>query len=160
MTSEKPNPELIFDALNAYQKSATLSGAIELDLFTGVGEGKNTVSQLAEYCKATAKGIRVLCDFMVIQGFLGKDDGHYLLTPISAAFLDRKSPSYLGSIVRFLKQPSIEGAFQDVASLVRKGGTLLPGQDGRGEQSHLGRICQKHGTIGSPDGPVCSSQVS
>ncbi|MFN8007306.1 MAG: hypothetical protein U0V70_09840 [Terriglobia bacterium] len=46
MTSEKPNPELIFDALNAYQKSATLSGAIELDLFTGVGEGKNTVSPI------------------------------------------------------------------------------------------------------------------
>jgi len=47
---------------------------------------------------------------------------------VSALYLDRHSPHYLGTIARFLNQPSMEKAFDDVASLVRKGGTLLPGQ--------------------------------
>ena len=36
---QQPSPELIFDTLNAYQKTAALRGAIELDLFTAIDKG-------------------------------------------------------------------------------------------------------------------------
>ena len=49
--------------------------------------------------------MRILCDFMTIQGFLTKQDGAYGLTPDSAVFLDKKSPAYLGSIAFFLMHP-------------------------------------------------------
>jgi hypothetical protein len=33
-----PNPDLLFDTLNAYQRTAALRAAIELDVFTRIGE--------------------------------------------------------------------------------------------------------------------------
>ena len=35
----QPTPERIFDTLNAYQRTAALRGAIDLDLFTAIDEG-------------------------------------------------------------------------------------------------------------------------
>ena len=38
-TGSMPSPELFFDTMNAYQRTAALKAAIELDLFSAVGEG-------------------------------------------------------------------------------------------------------------------------
>jgi hypothetical protein len=45
------------------------------------------------------RGLRTLCDYLVAIEFLTKLGAKYALMPISAAFLDRKSPAYaaLGS---------------------------------------------------------------
>ena len=122
---QAPNPILVFEALNAYQRTSTLRGAIELDLFTVIGEGSSTANAIAARVGASEKGIRVLCDYLTIGGFLQKRDMAYSLTPDSAAFLDRRSPGYIGSIAGFLGLAQKSGAFDDIAALVRKGGTLL-----------------------------------
>jgi len=75
----RPNPELILDTLNAYQRTAALRAAIELDIFTAIGEGVATVEALAQRCRATGRGIRILCDYVTICGFLTKRDGRYAL---------------------------------------------------------------------------------
>ena len=49
-----PSPELIFETLNAYQRSAALRAAIELDLFQAIGEGPGDVASLARRCKRHA----------------------------------------------------------------------------------------------------------
>ena len=36
--SQQPSPELFFETLNAYQRTQSLKGAIELDLFTAIAE--------------------------------------------------------------------------------------------------------------------------
>ena len=38
-TTHAPSPELFFDTMNAYQRTAALKAAIELDLFSAVGDG-------------------------------------------------------------------------------------------------------------------------
>ena len=48
---QMPSPELIFQALTAYQQSAALRGAIELDLFTAIAEGQDTAAALAELAR-------------------------------------------------------------------------------------------------------------
>jgi len=127
-TQQKPaSPELYFETINAYQRTAALLGAIDLDLFTAVGEGNATPAEIAARCGADARATRILCDFLTIAGFLTKEDGRYGLTTDSAAFLDRRSPMYIGGTSRFLHTQMIQTAFSDVAALVRKGGTLLPG---------------------------------
>ena len=78
--SRSRNPELIFDTLNAYQKTAALRAAIELDVFTAIGEGADTVAALAKRCQATERGIRILCDYLTIIGFLTKHGQQYALT--------------------------------------------------------------------------------
>ena len=47
--------------------------------------------------RASDRGMRILCDYLVINGFLTKNAGQYALTPESAAFLDRRSPTYVGA---------------------------------------------------------------
>jgi len=135
---QPPSPALIFDTLNAYQRTAALHAAIELDLFTAIAEGKKTAPNLASRIQASEKGTRVLCDFLVIGGFLTKQGNEYGLTGDSAVFLDRKSPAYMGTITDFLSKVGQEtGAFNDVAAVVRKGGTLISDE----------------GTV-SPDNPI------
>jgi 2-polyprenyl-3-methyl-5-hydroxy-6-metoxy-1,4-benzoquinol methylase len=118
-----PSPDLIFTTLNAYQRTAALRGAIELDLFTALSEGNNTPDALAGRCQASERGMRILCDFLVICGLLTKEGGRYELTPDTALFLNRHSPAYLGESVKFLNSEMLMNNFQDVAAIVRKGGT-------------------------------------
>src|ERR1700730_5216260 len=123
--THQPSPELIFDTLNAYQRTAALRGAIELDLFTAIGEGAATAADLAGKLKVPERGARILCDYLVTIGLLTKQGSRYGLTPDSAVFLDRRSPACLGSAVKFLNLPAVTDGFRDVAAIVRKGGTVL-----------------------------------
>lgn len=120
-------PGIVFENLQAYQRTAALKAAIELDVFRAVGQGKCDVASIAHHASASARGIRILCDFLVIHGLLQKVDGSYQHTPASAAFLDPASPSCLASIVGFLSLQSLREPFEHLADIVRKGTTVLPG---------------------------------
>lgn len=119
-----PGPERIFETLNAYQKTAALKTAIELDVFTAIGQGTNSTAALAKKCQASERGIRILCDFLVVNGFLAKNEQCYELAPDSAIFLNRQSPAYIGSAVGFLTLPELTDAFKDLTAIVRIGGSL------------------------------------
>ncbi len=110
--------------MNSHQRTAALKGAIELDVFTGIGEGKTTADALAERAHASARGMRILCDYLAIIGLLTKQGNQYSLTPDSATFLDKRSPAYLGTAAIFLTNPFIMEANRDIAAVVRKGGTV------------------------------------
>jgi SAM-dependent methyltransferase len=123
-----PSPAIIFDALSAYQRTAALRAAIELDLFRAIGEGPGDVHSLAKQCSASERGIRILCDFLTIMEFLVKEDGHYRHTPTSAAFLDPRSPACVASVARFLGAPTMLDPYSHLADVVRHGRTTLPGE--------------------------------
>jgi len=125
----QPNPERIFDTLNAHQKTAALKAGIELEVFTAIGEGADTAAALARRCQASERGMRTLCDYLTILGFLTKQEQKYGLVPDAATFLDRRSPAYIGSIAGFLTTPEMFDRFRDLTAIVRKGGSL---QDDRG----------------------------
>ena len=127
-SAQPPSPVLFFDTMNAYQRTAALKGAIELDVFTAIAEGAATTAELAKRCKASERGIRILCDYLTVIGFLTKQEERYGLTPDSALFLDRRSPAYLGTATRFLANPTSYEAFGNVAETVRKGTTILAGE--------------------------------
>ena len=120
-----PSPEIIFETLNAYQRTQALRAAIELDVFSAIGQGKTSSAAIAERINASPKGTRVLCDYLTIIGPLTKNaGGSYGLTGDTALFLDRKSPAYMGSVMDFLGKVQEENpAFRDVTAAVRKGGT-------------------------------------
>jgi SAM-dependent methyltransferase len=123
-----PSPEIIFEAVTAYQKAAALSGAIELDLFTAIADGATTAQAIAARIQGTERATRMLCDYLVVTDFLTKQGGEYGLTETSAIFLNRRSPAYLGSITRFLHSEHLKRANTDFAAIVRKGSTLLGGE--------------------------------
>src|ERR1019366_4874400 len=127
-----PNPPLspmrIFEARRAFQQTAALRAAIELDIFTAIGEGATTAADIAAKCGASERGVRILCDTIVTDGFLTKTDGHYSCAPDAALFLDRRSPACIASVAEFLASPETLTGFLSLADCVRQGGTVLPGQ--------------------------------
>ena len=125
-TNPQPNPGIIFETLNAYQRSAALKAAIELDVFSKIAEGNRTADAIAKAAGASSRGIRMLCDFLVVIGFLSKSNGEYSLSVDSAMFLDRKSPAYFGGTVNFLLDPRLTASYADFTEVVRSGRTTLP----------------------------------
>ena len=124
----EPNPGIIFDTLNAYQRSAALKTAIELDLFTEIARGNRNADAIAKAVSASTRGVRILCDYLVVSGFLSKDGDDYSLTLDSGMFLDRNSPAYFGSAARFLLDPRLIAPFLNLTEVVRAGSTTLPGE--------------------------------
>jgi 2-polyprenyl-3-methyl-5-hydroxy-6-metoxy-1,4-benzoquinol methylase len=123
-SSGPPNPATIFDLINGYIDSACLKGAVELEIFTIIAEGVSTAGAIAARAKASERGIRILCDFLTVRGLLTKSGSEYGLAEASAVFLSKKSPAYMGDSVHFLLHESHMQNFRDVASTVRKGGSL------------------------------------
>jgi 2-polyprenyl-3-methyl-5-hydroxy-6-metoxy-1,4-benzoquinol methylase len=120
-----PNPGRLFQTFNAYQQSAAMKAAIDLDVFTAIGDRQTTAEQIAGRAGAAERGIRILCDFLTVMGFLTKKDSHYGLAPDAAMFLDRRSPAYMGSVADFLCSSELLHAFDHLADAVRKGGTVM-----------------------------------
>lgn len=123
--TEGPSPEAFMATVTAYQRSAALKGALDLDLFTAIGAGAETAEAVAARCRASTRGTRILCDYLTADGFLQKAGDRYALTADSAAFLDRRSAAYVGDAAGFIHAPEIREAFADVAEAVRRGGTAL-----------------------------------
>ena len=125
--SEAPNPGLVFEMVQAHQRTAALKAAIELDVFRAVGKGPGDVASIARHCAASERGIRILCDFLVINGVLTKSEGRYHHTPSSAVFLDPQSPACMASVAHFLSRPEVTEPLAHLADVVRAGRTSLEG---------------------------------
>jgi 2-polyprenyl-3-methyl-5-hydroxy-6-metoxy-1,4-benzoquinol methylase len=118
------DPSTIFATLNRYQQSMALKGAIDLELFTHIAQGATTASEIATRTKASERGVRILCDFLVVLGFLIKNGQSYALTQDSRVFLDKRSPVYIGTIANFLLDERNVASFRNVAEVVRRGAPL------------------------------------
>jgi SAM-dependent methyltransferase len=124
----KPDAGLIFDTILSFQRSAALKAAIELDLFTHIARGANTKEALASATSASVRGVRILCDYLVICGLLEKQGSQYALTPDSNFFLNRESKGYMGDTTAFLLGPEMIAGSSNLAQTVRQGSTILPDQ--------------------------------
>lgn len=124
-STQQPSPQLFFQTINAYQRTEALKAAIELEVFTAIGEGNATVQEISKKCETSERGMRILCDFLCIMGFLTKDGNRYSLASDSAMFLDKRSPAYLGGAIEFISSPMLTEAFINFADTVRKGGTTM-----------------------------------
>ena len=107
------SPDLFIDAVLAFQQTAAIKAAIELDLFSQVAKGNNTAEGLGKGTGAAVRGIRILCDYLTARGHLEKQGDEYRLTPSTAVFLDRSSPSCISSVVEFLAAGRGRSAFED-----------------------------------------------
>lgn len=125
----EPSSVLFWETVNAYQRTAALHAAVDLEVFTAVGQGLETVEDLARRCQASQRAIRILCDYLTVIGFLTKEGGRYRLTADSAVLLDSRSPGYLGGILGFINTPELTAAFGSLTEVVRRGTTLMQGAD-------------------------------
>jgi 2-polyprenyl-3-methyl-5-hydroxy-6-metoxy-1,4-benzoquinol methylase len=123
--NQQPTPERFFNAINAYEQTEAMKAAVELELFTAIAEGNHTVDTIAKRCHASERGVRILCDFLTIHGFLTKEEAKYALAPDSALFLNQHSPAYIGGAIEFLLTSRVREGHARLTEAVRRGGTAL-----------------------------------
>lgn len=134
--TSQPSPFRLFGALSAYQVTLAVRSAVELEVFTHIADGATSAAEIARRTNASEKGIRILCDFLVVHEFLTKQNGAYGLTPDSNLFLSKRSPAYMGSAALFLAHSMHIQNYLDLADSVRKGGTVR-GQGNMGPENPI-----------------------
>jgi predicted O-methyltransferase YrrM len=136
-TQTMPSAEIVFDTLFAYQRSAALKSAIDLDVFTVIDSGARTPAEIAGQCGVPERSLRILCDYLSTIGLLTKTDRRYELVPESAAFLSKRSPAYLGTTARFLLRPELKQNFDRLTDAIRQDGVPSDANDTVSEENPI-----------------------
>ncbi|HET9177591.1 MAG TPA: methyltransferase [Terriglobia bacterium] len=99
-STQQLDPGPILQAAFAFWTSKVLLTAVELDVFTTLGDRRMTGAKLGAEIGLHERGIRDFFDALVAMQFLHREgDGPsamYFNTPAGALFLDRSSPRYVG----------------------------------------------------------------
>jgi len=97
------NPAQILETGLAFWGSKVLLTAVELEIFTILGDRKLTGGELGEQAGIHPRGIWDFFDALVALGFLNRDgdgaEGLYSNTEETGAFLDKNKPGYLGGFL-------------------------------------------------------------
>ena len=110
---------------------------------------------------AAPRGLRILCDYLTICGFLEKTGEQYRLTPSSAVFLDRRSPAYMGITLDFLASPRMIGQFlDDPAAFVRNGGAVGEADNMAPENPAWVTFAQSLAPLSAPIAEAVASHIS
>jgi len=109
MQVESTTPDHIFEIGYAFWKSKALLTAIELELFTVLGDGALGLDALVARLGLAGRGARDFLDTLVSLGLLDRDAaGRYANAQDSARFLNRRSPSYIGGALERLNAGGYE----------------------------------------------------
>jgi SAM-dependent methyltransferase len=103
MAQMQLDPSQIMQVGMGFWSSKTVLSAVELELFTQLGDEKMTGEKIGERLGLHPRAIYDFLDALVALGFLERDgegsDGRYRNTAESAAFLDKRSPTYIGGLL-------------------------------------------------------------
>src|SRR5262252_1678505 len=98
-TATPPSPEHILQTGLAFWASKTLLSAVEMEVFTELARGPESLEALTGRLGLHPRSSRDFLDALVSLGFLERKDGHYSNTRSTDLFLDRRKPSYIGGIL-------------------------------------------------------------
>src|SRR5687768_9342589 len=115
-----PDPSRIVDVLTAYWQSAALAAAIELGMFTALGNRARSGAELARLCKTDGDALVRLCDYLVALGLLRSANGRYRVTSATRLLDSRRSGS-LAPLPQFFMGAPVAKGFADLAGTVRTG---------------------------------------
>jgi len=123
-----PSPELFLRTITAFQQTAILRAALQIELFAALAGDQLDAAALAQRCGAAERGVRILCDALVALGFLTKDADRYAPTLDTATFLDPRSPAYLGAASEFYLSPMQHEGYDRLAEAVEAGSATIVGE--------------------------------
>ena len=100
------DPSPILQTAFGFWSSKVLLSAVELGIFTILCERKLTGTELAEEIGMHTRGISDFFDALVAMEFLEREgngaSARYSNTPLTALYLDRNNPRYIGGILEML----------------------------------------------------------
>jgi len=103
MSRAELDPSHIMQVGMGFWPSKTVLSAVELELFTQLGAEAMTGEEIRQRLDLHPRAIYDFLDTLVALRFLDRDgegiDGRYRNTSDTAAFLDKRSPGYIGGIL-------------------------------------------------------------
>jgi hypothetical protein len=99
MTTDQVTPEGILQLGLGFWGSKTLLSAVELGVFTVLGEGPRTAKSMRTDLRLHQRAATPFLDALVTLGMLQRTGDEYANTAATDLFLDRKKPSYIGGIL-------------------------------------------------------------
>jgi predicted O-methyltransferase YrrM len=130
LTREKPTPQTPLDPSHVMQvgmgfwPSKTLLSAVEFELFTRLGDDSMTAEAIREALGLHPRGVHDFLDTLVAIGFLERDgegsEARYRNTAETAAFLDKRSPTYIGGILE-MSNARLYGFWGDLTEALKTG---------------------------------------
>ena len=100
MTRTDWNPEMLLELSGGYWKICALHAAVELDVFTVIGEDHLSAEAVAEKIHADARGTAMLLNAMTAMHLLEKSGSLYTGVSGAVRFLSRTSPDYIGYMIK------------------------------------------------------------
>jgi len=124
MSNMQLDPSHIMDVGTGFWPSKTLLSAIELDLFTHLGDAAMSGEEIGERLGLHPRAISDFLDTLVALRFLERDGdgaaGRYRNSAETAAFLDETSPAYIGGFFKMVNA-RIYGFWADLTEALRSG---------------------------------------
>jgi hypothetical protein len=122
--SEQLHPTHIMETAWGFWSSKVLLTAVEVDLFTTLGDGVMTAQQLGDALGLHPRGTYDFFDSLVALKFLNRDgdgpEGRYSNTPETAVFLNKMSPAYMGGILE-MHNARTYGFWNNLSTALRTG---------------------------------------
>jgi len=100
MKNAEWSPGTLLETSGGYWKTCALHAAVQLDVFTVMADQRLSAADLAEKLNADPRALAMLLNAMTAMNLLEKSDGIYANTPEASRFLSRKSPAYIGYIIK------------------------------------------------------------
>lgn len=118
------DPGTIMQTATSFWASKVLLTAIELDLFSVLDEESMTAAKLGDLLGLHPRGTFDFFDALVAMNFLDREgdgpEGRYKNTPATRAFLDKKSPAYIGGFPEMLNS-RLFGFWNDLGTALKTG---------------------------------------
>ena len=108
--TQQVGPSRIMEVGFGFWNSKTLLTAVNLEIFTKLGADKLSADDIKAELRLHGRGIYDFLDSLVSLGFLKREGllekARYSNTEETRAFLDKKSPQYIGGILEYLNNRS------------------------------------------------------
>lgn len=95
----KLTPGPLMELATAFWKSKTITSSVELELFTHITNGNNTIQLLQESTGIEERPLSSLLTALIAMKLITINNGSYNNEPISNAFLVKNKPGYFGDMI-------------------------------------------------------------
>ncbi|TCC06482.1 methyltransferase [Kribbella soli] len=124
MAQTQLDPSHVMQVGMGFWPSKTLLSAVELELFTELSDDAMTAEAIRVALGLHSRGIHDFLDALVALGFLERDgegsEGRYCNTAETAAFLDKRSSTYIGGILE-MSNARLYGFWGDLTEALKTG---------------------------------------
>lgn len=129
--NEEQGFETLSELASGFQKSRIFLSALELDIFTRIGDQGRTAAEIAAKLRTNLRATEILLNALAGIGLLSKSGQMFLNTPLTLRFLVAGQPDYVGVGLRH--SANMWARWHHLTGVVKTG--RIPARPARGPEA-------------------------